>query len=81
MVYCFPTNISLISTDAAARGIDIANIDCVVSYEVPRVLTTYVHRVGRTARAARLGTAITLLERPEVLPMKRLSHKHRQTFS
>ena len=57
---------SLISTDATARGIDVSGIDCVVSYDVPRAFTTYVHRVGRTARAAKTGTAFTLLEKSEV---------------
>ena len=56
----------LISTDAMSRGIDVTDIDCVVSYDVPRVFTTYVHRVGRTARAGRPGTAFTLLEKREV---------------
>jgi len=56
----------LISTDAMSRGIDVSDIDCVVSYDVPRVFTTYVHRVGRTARAGRPGTAFTLLEKREV---------------
>lgn len=57
----------LISTDAMSRGIDVTDIDCVVSYDVPRVFTTYVHRVGRTARAGRPGTAFTLLEKREVI--------------
>jgi len=56
----------LISTDAMSRGIDVTDIDCVVSYDVPRVFTTYIHRVGRTARAGRPGTAYTLLEKHEV---------------
>jgi len=58
--------VRLISTDATSRGIDVTDIDCVVSYDVPRVFTTYVHRVGRTARAGRTGTAYTLLEKREV---------------
>lgn len=49
-----------------SRGIDVTDIDCVVSYDVPRVFTTYVHRVGRTARAGQPGTAFTLLEKREV---------------
>jgi len=49
-----------------SRGIDVTDIDCVLSYDVPRVFTTYVHRVGRTARAGRPGTAYTLLEKREV---------------
>jgi len=64
----------LISTDAMSRGIDVTDIDCVVSYDVPRVFTTYVHRVGRTARAGRPGTAFTLLEKREVTLLTFLVH-------
>ncbi|XP_042322882.1 ATP-dependent RNA helicase DDX51 isoform X2 [Sceloporus undulatus] len=51
----------LISTDATARGIDIAGVKCVISYDAPQFIRTYVHRVGRTARAGRAGLAFTLL--------------------
>uniref|UniRef100_A0A5K3EX82 ATP-dependent RNA helicase n=2 Tax=Mesocestoides corti TaxID=53468 RepID=A0A5K3EX82_MESCO len=51
----------LICTDAVARGIDIEDVSCVVSYEAPQSTKTYVHRVGRTARAGRPGQAYTLL--------------------
>ncbi|KAH8302831.1 hypothetical protein KR044_011040, partial [Drosophila immigrans] len=51
----------LICSDALARGIDVPNVDAVISYDVPRHIKTYIHRVGRTARAGQKGTAITLL--------------------
>lgn len=51
----------LICSDALARGIDVADIDVVLSYEAPRHIKTHIHRVGRTARAGRKGTAVTLL--------------------
>ncbi|XP_046911295.2 putative ATP-dependent RNA helicase Dbp73D [Dermatophagoides farinae] len=51
----------LISTDVTARGMDIDGIDCVVSYDLPRNETAYIHRIGRTARAGKQGTAITLI--------------------
>ncbi|KAH8260472.1 hypothetical protein KR038_001411, partial [Drosophila bunnanda] len=51
----------LICSDALARGIDVADIDVVLSYEAPRHIKTHIHRVGRTARAGRRGTAVTLL--------------------
>ena len=38
-------------------------IDYIISYDVPIFLTTYIHRVGRTARAGRQGTAITIVEK------------------
>ncbi|KAG5840639.1 hypothetical protein ANANG_G00190870 [Anguilla anguilla] len=51
----------LISTDAAARGIDIKGVKCVVNYDAPQFIRTYVHRVGRTARAGKAGLAFTFL--------------------
>lgn len=56
----------LVSTDITARGIDIDGIDCVINYDVPRNDTAYIHRIGRTARAGKQGTAITLIS-PEQL--------------
>ena len=52
----------LISTDLAARGLDIPNLEHVVNYDVPTSALTYVHRVGRTARAGLAGHAWTLVE-------------------
>ncbi|CAK6439926.1 unnamed protein product [Pipistrellus nathusii] len=51
----------LISTDATARGIDVQGVQLVVNYDAPQYLRTYVHRVGRTARAGKTGQAFTLL--------------------
>lgn len=51
----------LISSDHMARGIDLTNIRLVVNYEPPKHARTYVHRVGRTARAGQAGHAITLV--------------------
>ncbi|MCQ8277764.1 DEAD/DEAH box helicase [Acetobacteraceae bacterium KSS8] len=50
----------LVATDVAARGIDIPDLTHVVNYEIPDVPETYVHRVGRTARAGARGIAISL---------------------
>ncbi|XP_075161453.1 putative ATP-dependent RNA helicase Dbp73D [Haematobia irritans] len=55
----------LICSDALARGIDIPDVDIVISYDPPRHIKTYIHRIGRTARAGKLGTAITLLSPQE----------------
>jgi ATP-dependent RNA helicase RhlE len=51
----------LVATDVAARGLDIDGITHVVNFEVPTSRETYVHRVGRTGRAAATGTALTLV--------------------
>ena len=59
-------------TDALARGIDIGEIDHVVSYDCPQFVKTYIHRVGRTARAGRPGTGVTLVEKSEAKRFKQL---------
>ncbi|KAL0979455.1 hypothetical protein UPYG_G00185310 [Umbra pygmaea] len=51
----------LISTDAAARGIDINGVKYVVNYDAPQFIRNYIHRVGRTARAGKAGLAFTFL--------------------
>ncbi|KAM9476005.1 ATP-dependent RNA helicase DDX51 isoform 2-T2 [Clarias gariepinus] len=51
----------LISTDAAARGIDIKGVKCVINYDAPQYIRTYIHRVGRTARAGKAGVAFTFV--------------------
>ena len=52
----------MVATDVAARGLDIASVDLVVSYDAPKNVASYLHRVGRTARAGRKGVAITFME-------------------
>lgn len=51
----------LVATDIVARGIDIDDIPLVINYDVPHNAEDYVHRIGRTARAASLGAAITFV--------------------
>ncbi|MHA1687741.1 MAG: DEAD/DEAH box helicase [Promethearchaeota archaeon] len=50
----------LIATDVAARGLDIKNVSHVINYDVPKYSENYVHRIGRTSRMNKKGTAITL---------------------
>ncbi len=52
----------LFATDIAARGLDIDNIDCVINYDLPRSPADYIHRIGRTARAGKSGTAISFID-------------------
>lgn len=51
---------TLVATDVAARGIDVPGVSHVYNYDLPNVPDTYVHRIGRTARAGREGQAIAL---------------------
>ena len=55
----------LVATDIAARGIDVDQVSHVVNFELPNVPESYVHRIGRTARAGESGTAITLCDGEE----------------
>ncbi|MFW5747145.1 MAG: DEAD/DEAH box helicase [Nanoarchaeota archaeon] len=55
----------LVATDIAARGIDVDDISHVYNYELPQEAESYVHRIGRTARAGASGIAIALVDGPE----------------
>ena len=69
----------LVATDIAARGIDVDDVSHVVNYELPNVPETYVHRIGRTARAGREGIALSLCEaeeRPFLADIERLIRTH-----
>ena len=60
-------NISiLVATDVAARGLDIANVDVIINYDVPQNADDYIHRIGRTARAGKTGFAFTLVSKDEI---------------
>ena len=69
----------LVATDIAARGIDVDDVTHVVNFELPNVPETYVHRIGRTARAGREGIALSLCEvdeRPFLVDIERLIKAH-----
>ena len=51
----------LVATDVAARGLDVDGVSHVINFDVPREVESYVHRIGRTARAGQSGVAISLL--------------------
>lgn len=60
----------LIATDVAARGIDIKDLDAVVNFDLPNIPETYVHRIGRTARAGKSGIAYSMCSADEKLYIK-----------
>jgi ATP-dependent RNA helicase DDX51/DBP6 len=60
----------LVTSDAMARGIDLTNVNYVICYDCSPFIKTYIHRVGRTARAGEQGTAVSLLAPHEVSVVK-----------
>ncbi len=56
----------LIATDIAARGIDVPGVELVVNYDLPNVPESYVHRIGRTARAGASGLAVSFCTSEEI---------------
>lgn len=62
----------LLATDVAARGIDVDNISHVINYDMPRTADVYVHRIGRTGRAGKKGTAISLTEAHEMTMVSKI---------
>ena len=65
----------IVATDVMARGIDITGVSHVVNFDVPRDLDDYIHRIGRTARAEKKGTAITLVNRQDFRYFQVISEK------
>ncbi|KAF3917709.1 hypothetical protein ABW20_dc0100256 [Dactylellina cionopaga] len=70
-----PQHQILISTDVAARGLDIKGVELVIHYHVPRAADTYVHRSGRTARSKNAGASIILCAPDEAIGIRRLIGK------
>ncbi|XP_063982336.1 probable ATP-dependent RNA helicase Dbp73D [Diachasmimorpha longicaudata] len=62
----------LVSSDALARGVDIAGVKLVVSYDLPKHIKGYIHRAGRTGRAGLPGTAISILTSNQVSVFSRM---------
>lgn len=68
----------LIATDVAARGLDIDHISHVFNYDLPQFSELYVHRVGRTGRAGKIGVAISLITPQDMRHLRRIEKFTRQ---
>ena len=68
------------ATDIAARGIDVDGISHVANFDLPHVPETYVHRIGRTARAGAAGIAISLCDGEEVALLREIEKLIRMTI-
>jgi len=71
---------ALIATDIAARGIDIDSVSHVINFELPNIPESYVHRIGRTARAGAEGIAISLVDGEERDYLRDIEKLTRQTI-
>jgi ATP-dependent RNA helicase RhlE len=71
---------TLVATDIAARGIDVDGISHVVNFDMPNIPETYVHRIGRTARAGADGIAISLVDADEVVFLRDIEKLIRQVL-
>ncbi|WP_034647866.1 DEAD/DEAH box helicase [Cellulomonas sp. HZM] len=70
----------LVATDVAARGLDVERIGLVVNFDVPREPETYVHRIGRTGRAGREGTALSFVTPNEQGRLRQIERTTRTTL-
>lgn len=68
----------IVATDVAARGLDVERISHVINYDIPNDAESYVHRIGRTARAGRKGKAIMLVTPKEQRLLKAIEQATRQ---
>jgi ATP-dependent RNA helicase DeaD len=65
----------MVATDVAARGIDVPHLSHVVNYSLPEDQESFIHRIGRTGRAGREGTAITFLGRSDLYQVRSLERR------
>jgi ATP-dependent RNA helicase DeaD len=70
----------MVATDLAARGIDISDLGHVINYSLPEDAAVYLHRVGRTGRIGKKGTAINLTSGKELMTLATLEKKYNVNF-
>jgi ATP-dependent RNA helicase RhlE len=70
----------LVTTDVTARGIDVTNVSHVINFDVPVVYDDYVHRIGRTGRAFKKGTAITFVTEAELYHIQKIEKLIRESI-
>jgi superfamily II DNA/RNA helicase len=70
----------LVATDVAARGIDVPTITHVINYDLPKFPEDYVHRIGRTGRAGRNGTAVSLVNHQENFNVRKIERFTKQSI-
>src|SRR4051794_15525768 len=70
----------MVATDIAARGIDISDLSHVINYSLPEDPASYLHRVGRTGRIGKKGTALSLVSGSEIMTLSALQKKFNIVF-
>ncbi len=68
----------VVATDIAARGLDVENLSHVINYDLPDNSETYIHRIGRTGRAGKTGTAISIVEPIDRRMVRQIERRLRQ---
>lgn len=70
----------MVATDIAARGLDIESVSHVINYDIPDTADAYIHRIGRTGRAAKTGDAFTLVTAEDTLMVRTIERAIKQTL-
>ena len=70
----------LLSTDLLSRGIDIQQLSLVINFDLPNDNSTYIHRIGRSGRYGRKGTAINIVSHSEYNKLDALKHHYNTTI-
>jgi ATP-dependent RNA helicase RhlE len=70
----------LVATDIAARGIDVTQISHVINFDMPDTADAYTHRIGRTGRMARLGTALSFVTQDDLAMVRTIERQLGRTL-